>query len=89
MSRSGVSRRGVPLSQVDELPHEKGDRVWVLNGHGLRLSGLVIGYHADWALYRVVYMIDISGRGPRAVEEWRLSPRREGEVLNNSGELVY
>jgi hypothetical protein len=60
-------------------PNEKGDRVWVLSGHGLRLPGVVIGYDADWDLYRVVYMSDISGRRPRALEKWRLSPRREGE----------
>jgi hypothetical protein len=28
--------------------------VWVLSGHGLRLPGVTIGYHADWDLYRVV-----------------------------------
>jgi hypothetical protein len=33
----------------------------------------------DWNLYRVVYMVDLGGREPRAVEEWRLSLRREGE----------
>jgi hypothetical protein len=53
--------------------------VWVLSGHGLRLPGLVIGYHADWGLYRVVYMGDIVGRNPSAVQKWRLSPRRKGE----------
>jgi hypothetical protein len=79
MSRSGVSEGSVPLSQVDEPPYEKGDRVWVLSGHGLRLPGLVIGYHADWDLHRVVYMDDIAERDPRAVQEWRLSPRRAGE----------
>jgi hypothetical protein len=40
---------------------------------------VVIGYYVDWGLYRVVYMVDLAGRGPRAVEEWRLSFRREGE----------
>src|SRR5215211_8439464 len=30
-------------------------------------------------LYRVVYMVDLAGQGPRAVEEWRLSFRRDGE----------
>ena len=79
MSRSGVSGGGVPLSQVEEPPLEKGDRVWVLSGHGLRLPGLVIGYHADWGLYRVVYMGAIAERDPSAVQKWRLSPRREGE----------
>jgi hypothetical protein len=24
-------------------------------------------------------MVDVAGQSPRAVEEWRLSPRREGE----------
>ena len=57
----------------------KGDRVWVLRGHGSREPGVVIGYYVDWGLYRVVYMVDLAGRGPRAVEEWRLSFRREGE----------
>jgi len=79
MSRSGVSGGAVPLSQVDELSYEKGDRVWVLSGHGLPLPGLVIGYHADWDLYRVVCMDDIAERNPKAVHKWRLSPRREGE----------
>jgi hypothetical protein len=79
MSRSGVSGGAVPLSQVDQPPYEKGDRVWVLSGHGLPLPRLVIGYHADWDLYRVVYMGDLAERNPRAVQEWRLSPRREGE----------
>jgi hypothetical protein len=40
---------------------------------------VVIGYYVDWGLYRVVYMVDLAGRDPRAVEEWRLSFRREGE----------
>ena len=80
MSRSGVSGEAVTLLQVDQPPYEKGDRVWVLSGHGLRLPGLVIGYHADWDLYRVVYMDDIARRDPRAVQQWRLSPRREGEA---------
>jgi hypothetical protein len=44
----------------------------------LPLPGLVIGYHADWYLYRVVYMGDIAERNPRAVHKWRLFPRREG-----------
>jgi hypothetical protein len=84
MFRSGVSGRGVPLSQVDEPPYEKGDRVWVLSGHGLHLPGVVIGCDTDWNLYRVVYMDDISGQGPRTVQEWRLSPRREEEAANNT-----
>ena len=40
--------------------------------------GVVIGYYIDWGLYRVVYMVD-TGRGPRAIEEWRLSSRGEGD----------
>ena len=52
--------------------------MWVLSGDGLRLPGVVIGYHADLDLYRVVYMGDIFGRGPRVVQEWRLSPHRIG-----------
>ena len=79
MSRSGVSRGTVSLSQVDEASYEKGDRVWVLSRHGLRLPGLVIGCHADVGLYRIVYMDDIAQRDPRVVQEWRLSPRSEGE----------
>ncbi len=75
MSRSGGPGGAVPLSQVEEPPFEKGDRVWVLSGHGLRLPGLVIGYHADWGLYRVVYMGAIAERNPSAVQKWRLSPR--------------
>jgi hypothetical protein len=47
----------------------KGDRVCVLSGHGSREPGVVIGYYVDWGLYRVVYMVDLAGRGPRAVEE--------------------
>jgi hypothetical protein len=79
MSHRGVSGGGVPLSQADEPQYEKGDRVWVLSGDGLRLPGVVIGYHADWDLYRVVYMGDLSGGDPRAVQGWRLSPRRARE----------
>jgi hypothetical protein len=40
--------------------------------------GVVIGYYIDWGLYRVVYMVD-TGQGPRAMEEWRLSPRGGGD----------
>ena len=40
---------------------------------------LVVGHYVDWNLYRVVYMVDVAGQSPRALEEWRLSPRREGE----------
>lgn len=79
MSRNGFSGEGAPLSQADEPQYEKGDRVWVLSGDRLRLPGMVIGYHANWGLYRVVYMGNISERDSSAVHEWRLSPRREGE----------
>jgi hypothetical protein len=75
MSRSGVSGGGAALSRVDEPPFEKGDRVWVMSGHGLPLPGVVIDYHADWDLYRVVYMDDIAERNPSAVHRWRLFPR--------------
>ncbi len=64
---------------MDEPRYEKGDRVCVRSAHGLRLPGVVIGYYIDRDLYRVVYMMDLAGRGPRAVEEWRLSPRRKEE----------
>jgi hypothetical protein len=41
---------------------------------------VVIGHYVDWNLYRVVYMVDIeNNRTPRAIEEWRLSFREEGE----------
>jgi len=46
---------------------------------GPRLPGVVVGHYVDWNLYRVVYMVGIAGESPRAVEEWRLSPRSEGE----------
>ncbi len=59
--------------------YEKGDRVWIRGLRDPRLPGVVIGHHLDWNLYRIVYMVDLGGREPRAVEEWRLSPRREGE----------
>jgi len=36
---------------------------------------VVVGHYVDWNLY----MIGIVGQSPRAVEEWRLAPRREGE----------
>jgi hypothetical protein len=60
---------------ADEPGYAKGDRVWVLRGRGSRVPGVVIGYYVDWGLYRVIYMVDLSGLGPRAVEEWRLSFR--------------
>jgi hypothetical protein len=59
--------------------YEKGDRVFVRGSRDLRLPGVVIGHYVDWNLYRVVYMVGIAGQSPRAVEEWRLSPRRAGE----------
>jgi hypothetical protein len=64
---------------ADKPGYVKGDRVWVLRGHGSREPGVVIGYYVDWDLYRVVYMVDLAGRGPRAIEKWRLSFRRVGE----------
>jgi hypothetical protein len=53
--------------------------VFVRGALGPRLPGAVVGHHVDWNLYRVVYVVGIAGQCPRAVEEWRLSPRREGE----------
>ena len=66
-------------SAEDEPRYEKGDRVWVQRGLGLSEPGVVIGYYIDWGLYRVVYMVDVGGQGPRAIEEWRLSSRVEGD----------
>jgi hypothetical protein len=57
----------------------KGDRVWVLSGSARREPGVVIGHYVDWGLYRIVYVVDLARRGPRAVEVWRLSFRKEGE----------
>ncbi len=65
----------MPLAQADDPRYEKGDMVWALSEHGLRLSGVVIGYHADRDLYWVVYTDDIAGRTPSVVQEWRLSSR--------------
>ena len=59
--------------------YEKGDRVFVRGSRAPRLPGVVIGHYVDWNLYRVVYMVDVAGQSPRAVEEWRLFPRQEGE----------
>ena len=59
--------------------YEKGDRVFVRGARAPRLPGVVIGHYVDWNLYRIVYMVDVAGQSPRALEEWRLSPRREGE----------
>ena len=64
---------------MSEELYEKGDRVWVRSGTGARLPGVVIGRHVPWDLYRVAYVVDVSGRGPRAVETWRLSRRRGDE----------
>ena len=61
--------------EADKPGYVKGDRVWVLRGRGSREPGVVIGYYVDWDLYRVVYMVDLAGRGPRAIEKWRLSFR--------------
>ena len=60
------------------FPADRGDAPLQL-GDVLGLPGVVIGHYLDWNLYRVVYMVDVAGQRPRAVEEWRLSPRREGE----------
>jgi hypothetical protein len=67
------------MGRTFEPGYVKGDRVFVLRGHGSREPGVVIGYYVDWGLYRVVYMVDPARRGPKAVEEWRLSFRAEGE----------
>ena len=64
---------------MDRARYEKGDRVWVLSGHGSRLPGLVIGHYVDWDLYRIVYMVGIKGRDQRVVEERRLTFRQKGE----------
>jgi hypothetical protein len=46
-----------------------------LSRDGLRRPGVVIGYHADWDLYRVVYTGGTAERNPSVVQEWRLSSR--------------
>ena len=66
------------IAGTTERRYEKGDRVFV-RARPPRLPGVVIGHYVDWNLYRVVYMVNIAGQSPRAVEEWRLAPRREGE----------
>ena len=71
--------------EAQEIRYEKGDRVWVLRGGATREPGVVIGHYVDWNLYRVVYTIDLADQGPRAVEEWRLSFRRKGEVYWQAG----
>jgi hypothetical protein len=53
--------------------------VFVRGARAPRLPDVVIGHYVDWNLYKVVYMVNIAGQSPRAVEEWRLAPRREGE----------
>jgi hypothetical protein len=65
--------------RADEPGYAKGDRVWVLRGGGAREPGVVIGYYVDWNLY----MVDLAGRDPRVVEEWRLSFRRAGEAYRS------
>lgn len=40
---------------------------------------MVIGHYVHRGFYRVIYMVDFDGIGPRAVEEWRLSFREKGE----------
>ncbi len=60
--------------------YESGDRVWVRSGSGERLPGVVIGHHEPWNLYRVAYVVDVAGRGPRTIEEWRLSAREKDET---------
>ena len=67
------------IAGTTERRYEKGDRVFVRGSRTPRLPGVVIGHYVDWNLYRVVYMVNIAGQSPRAVEEWRLAPRREGE----------
>ncbi len=39
----------------------------------------MIGHYVDWDLYRVMYMVDLADRGPKATEEWRLTFREKGE----------
>ena len=48
--------------------YEKGDRVFVRGTRAPRLPGVVIGHYVDWNLYRVVYMVDVAGESPRALE---------------------
>jgi hypothetical protein len=65
--------------EAKEPRYVKGDRVWVLRGGGVREPGVVIGHYVRWDSYRVVYTADLIDRGPKAIEEWRLSFRRKGE----------
>jgi hypothetical protein len=62
--------------EEDEPRYAKGDRVWVLRGHGSREPAVVIGHYVDWDSYRIVYTGDPPEQGPKAVEEWRLSFRK-------------
>ena len=78
MSGSLPRRRGRILAGAEQLRYEKGNRVWVRGSRSVPLPGVVIAHHVDWNLYRVVYLVGIAGQRPRAVEEWRLSPRRSG-----------
>ena len=73
------TRPGTIVAATGAARYEKGDRVWVRPPSGARLPGVVVGHHVDWNLYRVVYMVGIVGQCPKAVEEWRLTPRCEGE----------
>jgi hypothetical protein len=68
------------IYEADEPGCAKSDRVWVLRGHGSREPGAVIGYYLD----RIVYVVDLPGRGPRAVEEGRLPFREDGGVYKES-----
>jgi hypothetical protein len=77
-ANASLPRRRV-IAGTAEPRYEKGDRVFVRGSRAPRLPGVVIGHYVDWNLYRVVYMVDVAGQSPRAVEEWRLSPRRRGE----------
>jgi hypothetical protein len=77
-ANASLPRRRV-IAGTTGLRYEKGDRVFVRGSRASRLPGVVIGHYVDWNLYRVVYMVDVAGQSPRAVEEWRLSPRRKGE----------
>ena len=65
--------------EADGRRYDKGDRVWVLRGGGVREPGVVIGHSVRWDSYRVVYTADLTDRSPRAIEEWRLSFREKGE----------
>lgn len=66
---------------MDGIRYESGDRVWVRSGSGRILPGVVVGLYRPWGLFRVAYTVDIVDHGPKAIEEWRLSPRARGEGL--------